>query len=459
MSKQSETPTIGILSIIGTEQQAIKNALGMDETHRVSGNGRLYYEKVIETNYSGSLRVQLYAQGEPGNNVSAADATRIIGSNVRFMLLCGIAAGQKGKVKIGDVIVPRSIVDTTVKMVEEGEFKPRPMITGPLKGVLQMNTAVRIDEQKWHELFSQLLLERPIPPDGQIEEYSANVADKPTLHESAILSDNLLLRDPQVLIDAANDLHQQIRAGEMEAAGFVRACINEYPPIPWYVIRGISDFGDNLKNDKFQSLAANAVASYLVLYIKEVIDLRIWEFNSSGGISRIPDAESQPFQSDDTLTFSPLTDVNQSTLPPINHQKAGIEITCQTPELPTSLINNAFKYYFEGAIKRIYCRINDESDNELFWGKSVFIPLKVGFNNHVKIEFEISDHIILLSRFTPLLRIFLQIASSRAKASNFTVGGDAEVYIKPQDETHVEYYNYRPSFESIWASGRLERRL
>ena len=110
MKKQPETPTIGILTVIGPEQQAMKNALGMGEKDRVPGEGRLRYEKVIKTKYNGPVRVQLHAQGEPGNAASAADATRIIGSGVRFMLLCGIAAGYRGKVKIGDVIVPRAIV-------------------------------------------------------------------------------------------------------------------------------------------------------------------------------------------------------------------------------------------------------------------------------------------------------------------------------------------------------------
>jgi nucleoside phosphorylase len=78
------------------------------------------------------------------------------------------------------------------------------------------------------------------------------------------------------MIDAANDLHQQIRAGEMEAAGFVHSCINAFPPVPWYVIRGISDFGDDLKDDRFHRLAASAVAAYTTLYISQVLDLRIW---------------------------------------------------------------------------------------------------------------------------------------------------------------------------------------
>ena len=78
----------------------------------------------------------------------------------------------------------------------------------------------------------------------------------------------------------------------MEAAGFVHACISVYPPIPWYVVRGISDFGDNLKNDQFHSLAANAVASYTAMFVKDVLDLRIWRVVPSGDTFQGPELQS-----------------------------------------------------------------------------------------------------------------------------------------------------------------------
>jgi len=319
MRKQQETPTIAVLTVIGIEQQAMKSALGVEESDRVAGGGLLWYEKVVPTKYSGPVRVQLHAQGEAGNTVSAADATRIIGGGVRFMLLCGIAAGYREKVKIGDVVVPRAVIDATVKVAEGGEHRPRPTINSPLKGVLQMNAAARVEEGEWHDLFNQLSArDKPVPQSGQEEEFTRHVAQLPALHESAILSDNLLLRDPDVLIDAANDLHQQTRAGEMEAAGFVKACTNPYPPIPWYVMRGISDFGDTFKNDRFHALAAYAVAAYAALYIRDVLDLRIWGYVPS---SVTPGTPSRPFREESTfnillLPFDPLENLPAKEIKP-----------------------------------------------------------------------------------------------------------------------------------------------
>lgn len=320
MATKHDTPTIGILTIIGIEQQAMKSALGMQESDRVPGGGRLWYEKIIQTTFSGPVRVQLHAQGEAGNTVSAADATRIIEGGVLFMLLCGIAAGYRTKVRIGDVVIPRAVIDATVKAVEDGEYKPRPNIHSPLKGVLQMNAAAKIDEKEWHEQFKKLSSHlRLVPQPGKEEEFRDHVAQLPTLHESAIFSDDLLLRDPQVLIDAANDLHQQIRAGEMEAAGFVKACVTPYPPIPWYVIRGISDFGDNFKHDAFHTLAAYAVASYAALYITNVLDLRIWGHTPNQANAEA--ATSRLFREANTfnillLPFDPLAKASANEIKP-----------------------------------------------------------------------------------------------------------------------------------------------
>ena len=57
------------------------------------------------------------------------------------------------------------------------------------------------------------------------------MAVEPSAHDAAVLSDNLLLRDRAVVVDGANTLHQQIRAAEMEAAGFVTACGRLYPSL------------------------------------------------------------------------------------------------------------------------------------------------------------------------------------------------------------------------------------
>jgi WD40 repeat protein/nucleoside phosphorylase len=276
-------PVVAIVTVIGAEFRAMRDALGMEESDGQFGDGQMRYEKILATDFNGEIRVRLHVIGEAGNVASAVDSARIATDGVCFMILGGIAAGHRDKVKIGDVIVPRAVIDRTVKAVEDGNYQARPSIAAPLKGVLQMNAAVAVDDGEWHRAFSALLGDaRPEPADGQQEEFTRHVALVPALHESAVLSDNLLIRDPNELVDAANDLHQQVRVGEMEAAGFVKACITQHPPMPWYLARGVSDFGDSLKNDRFHDYACAAMASYLALYVRRVLDLRIWGIGHGG---------------------------------------------------------------------------------------------------------------------------------------------------------------------------------
>jgi len=273
---QLQLPTVAVLTVIGPELAAMKVALGITESDRRCGQGDVRYDKVIDTRYSGKVLVQVHVQGKAGQAESAAESARIIAGGARFMLLAGIAAGIKGKVKIGDIIVPRAVADTTKKVLEAEGVKARPEIIGPLVSVLKMNASAQIDKEAFWQLFRQILPAPITPPPEKAEWYAQHVSSSPLVHESVILSDNILHRDPAILIDAANDLHQQIRSGEMEAAGFANACMGHYPPVPWFVVRSISDFGDSEKSDDFHKIAARAAAAYVAVYLKQVLDLRIW---------------------------------------------------------------------------------------------------------------------------------------------------------------------------------------
>ncbi|MBO0696961.1 MAG: hypothetical protein J2P46_01075, partial [Zavarzinella sp.] len=276
MSRQDETPVVAVVTVLGVELEALKRAFGFTEGDRRPGGGNLYYEK-RHTSLGGPVRLQLHVQGKAGNTDAAAETTAVLhAARPRFMVLCGIAAGYRDKVRIGDVVVPRAVVDTTRKMAQDGRLLPRPEVATPQVAVIKMTAASGIASKDWRDRFRQLVPEPLAPPTGSEREYAEHVAVEPSEHDAAVLSDNLLLRDPAVVVDAANTLHQQIRAAEMEAAGFVAACSRLYPPVPWYIVRGISDFGDWFKGDQFHRLAASAAASYTALYIEKVLDLRIW---------------------------------------------------------------------------------------------------------------------------------------------------------------------------------------
>jgi nucleoside phosphorylase len=277
MTRTNSLPTVGVVTVVRPEYDANLRAFGMTDANRVPGGGRLHFVGEYQTKHSGRVRLVLSVIGQAGNDTAASLATELIGQfKPQFMFLCGIGAGVRGKNKIGDVVVSRAVVDLTEKVARGGQLLPRPDIDRPLAGVLQMNAAAQVEATDLNARFKNLFPNPIKPPRGKAKEYKLYVANLPEVHEAAIASDNTLLRDPSVLANAAASIHEQIRAGDMEAGGFVRACQGAYPPIPWYVARGISDFGDDFKNDLFHKLASAAVAAYSAAYIAEVLDLRIW---------------------------------------------------------------------------------------------------------------------------------------------------------------------------------------
>jgi len=86
----------------------------------------------------------------------------------------------------------------------------------------------------------------------------------PRIHVGRIGSGNLLLRDPEERERISKEL--RVLAIEREGAGIADATQLQTFPVPFLVVRGIADYGDDHKNDRWH-LYASAVASALTLEI------------------------------------------------------------------------------------------------------------------------------------------------------------------------------------------------
>ncbi|MNN09886.1 5'-methylthioadenosine/S-adenosylhomocysteine nucleosidase [compost metagenome] len=81
---------------------------------------------------------------------------------------------------------------------------------------------------------------------------------------ATVASGEKLLRDPEKFL-ALRELHGKTEVAEMEGAGLFAACANFGKPV--LMVRGISDFGDSVKDNRFHLLAAKAAAAVTVDYI------------------------------------------------------------------------------------------------------------------------------------------------------------------------------------------------
>jgi len=213
------------------------------------------------------------------------------------MFLCGIAAGIRGQIKIGDVAVSRGVADFSAGVAEDGEILPRPHMPNLPFVMQQMMAVFRVKADHVEERV-QRFMQLPLPaPAGLEDEYAKNVAVAPAIKDCTIGSSNLLLRDKDILKHWTS-LHQGVRIGEMEAGGFVTSCLGRAHPVPWLVVRGVSDFGDELKNDQFHKFASYSPAAYVRHFLESGFDARILQQDTS----RRPNASAPPAGALEKLT-------------------------------------------------------------------------------------------------------------------------------------------------------------
>lgn len=266
-----------IITVVGPELHAVQDVFRVDRYKDVlSVRGSLYYhgtfnsERRRQLSIPVSVPVLIHCLSRAGNAAAAAATARISALfDVAHAVLVGIAAGIEGKVRIGDVVVPRVVVDNTAIVATEGQRKPRPVMKGPPHVMAQLMRNYRPDPKRWHTSLLQLAM-APDPLPGLEAWCATHVAAAPEVQESAIFSSDILLRDPDVL-NSSTFLHEQIRIGEMESGGFIEACESETPVIPWYVVRGVSDFGDKRKSDQFHAWASYAAATLLKDILEDIL--------------------------------------------------------------------------------------------------------------------------------------------------------------------------------------------
>jgi nucleoside phosphorylase len=280
MTPTQSTFDIGIVTVIGTELHAVQQVFGChDVGNRFIDQNEPFWHASLPCRFrSEDTKIVIYCLGHAGQQGASAAASKIIERfHPKLMLLCGIAAGRRGKTRIGDVAVSRALVGFSGGVATPEKNEPRIWAPLPPQAARQMYGTFKIDEQ---ELASLIDLHIKLPlmaPRGKSREYRENVSTQPTVHDSAIASSELLLRDPEVLERLSSDVHQSIRVGEMEATGFATACEDRIPATAWFVIRGISDFGDKLKNDAFHRFASYSSAALTRQFIAASFDPRLFQ--------------------------------------------------------------------------------------------------------------------------------------------------------------------------------------
>src|SRR6266704_2014163 len=183
-------------------------------------------------------------------------------SRPRFAAMTGICAGDRKKVKLGDLIVAECAY-----LYEAGKIITEP--DGQTRQLIEMQTVASTSQvlqyvrgfEEWKaplREMKQARLKRTLKAN---EEPRCVVA--PMASGMAVRSDNPFpwLREKY---------HRNTVGLDMEAASFYRA-FGALSHIHALVVKGVSDYGDGSKNDRFHDYAARASAVYLLTFIQEYV--------------------------------------------------------------------------------------------------------------------------------------------------------------------------------------------
>ncbi|NNC03211.1 NACHT domain-containing protein [Corallococcus exiguus] len=299
---------IAILTVIPPELEAARRALRLPKSpHKTESGTNYWIGKTRSRRTSLEMSVVLGCIASAGNYDSAAATMEVLQLyKPRIIFLMGIAAGIRGKIKIGEVILSERIVAYEgAELLAGGSIVPRPEIVRTDHSIEQDVASYfsQPNTGRINRIFRRIGGAPITPPPEELNEYNANVAQSPNIKTSTVASGEKLLRDPLKLITLRKTHHGKIQAGEMEAAGFFNAC--RRAKVPWLVVRGISDFGDSLKNDHFHELASKSAAAALADFIAEGVS-----FPSPSLPDRPPNTSNQ------TTTLSDINDAQPQKLKP-----------------------------------------------------------------------------------------------------------------------------------------------
>lgn len=272
-----ESIDVVILTVIPAELEAARRVLQIDDGSREkASDGTVYFRGSMRSELAGrGYAVALTCIAGAGNpGAAAATAGAIAKYHPRAVLLMGIAAGIRDKVRIGEVVLSDRVVAyepaALIRSASGAAVQPRPEIDRAPHTMIQDVVTYRPEPARLHVAFVRAGGAVPAAGAGQEAEFHAHVASAITARLGTIASGEKLLRDPGKLL-AVRELHGKTEVGEMEAAGLVDGC--RRGSVPWLVIRGISDFGDALKDDRFHAFAACAAAAVMHDFLAHGLDL------------------------------------------------------------------------------------------------------------------------------------------------------------------------------------------
>jgi nucleoside phosphorylase len=276
------------------------------------------------------LRIRATHASHMGREQVQAVASKLIFDQpARCIAMSGICAGRRGKVSLGDVIFAERLwsYDAGKINVEDGveKFQGDPIQYNPSKVWVQRMHHVPIPsastswlssrprlplehQEEWvllrlyageepsqhpdfnsecpnwsdvlQRLWKRKWLEKPmkLTDTGRqyVEEltllYTNKLPEPPDfrIHVEPMATGAAVTEDAGIFPRLANSM-RKVLGVEMEASAL--GALGEVHDIPVVVAKGVSDYGDTFKDDRYREFAARASAELLIVFLRNVVDL------------------------------------------------------------------------------------------------------------------------------------------------------------------------------------------
>jgi nucleoside phosphorylase len=242
-----------ILTALPEERRAVINRLGSSFKRLPSTNDDIhtYYQGTVESIEGNQYNVVVTNQVSMGRVQASTAASSIIRTwKPRYLLLVGIAAGiQEKGVQLGDILLSQHIVDYELqKFTNEGIEHRGYASPGDAR---LLNAAQNIEDNEWVPFIQ---ISRPI--EGQ-----------PQVHVGSIASGDKVIAN-KAQLDELRQQYPRLIGIEMEGGGASVAALQTEPRPNFFMIRGVSDFADEQKNDVWRGYACDVAAAFTYALIR-----------------------------------------------------------------------------------------------------------------------------------------------------------------------------------------------
>ncbi|MCA0301880.1 MAG: histidine kinase [Proteobacteria bacterium] len=254
---------LAIITALDSELAAVRRLPADWQEHKVPHDSTRYFTGVFS---SASRNISVVAAAAPrmGMAMSAVLASKLITNfRPRYLCMCGIAAGVKGRTNLGDILAVdpswdwgsgKRLVDKDGKACfspAPNQLPLEPRIRDRLKAYVDRTSVLHDIQKAWP---------------------GAEVGHALRLHVGPVASGAAVLADPNV-VGSVKDQQRQLIGIEMEVYGVLTATENCGEPRPiGFALKSVCDFGDAEKSDDFQPYAAYTSAQFLYKFSLEELD-------------------------------------------------------------------------------------------------------------------------------------------------------------------------------------------